>query len=66
MNLQESCCDDLKSRKTHSPARLIVHPFLAALHCKVTAKVLAPTEWLRHAVIGTVPARVLHQRQGDA
>ena len=66
LELQQRCCDNLKSHKTHSPSRLIVHPFLAALHCKVTAKGLAPAEWLRHAVIGTVPACVLHQCQGDA
>jgi len=66
LKLHQRYCDDLKSHKTHLPSRLIVHPILAALHCKVTAKVLAPAEWLRHAVIGTVPACVLHQCQGDA
>ena len=66
LKLHQRRCDNLKSHKRHSPSCLIVHPLFAALHCKVTAKVLAPAEWLRHAVIGTVPACVLHQCQGDA
>ena len=55
-----------QTHKTYSLSHLIVHPVLATLHCEVTARVLAPAEWLRHAVIGTVPACVLHQCQSDA
>lgn len=45
---------------------LEVHPFFTTLHSKVTAQVPAPHEGLCHAVVGAIPARVLHQSKSQA
>ena len=42
-----------------------LHPVLAALEGKVAAQPPAPLELLGHSVVGSVPARVLHQRHSD-
>lgn len=48
------------------PGTVRVDPVLAALHGERTAEVAAPAQRRRHAVVGLVPAGVLHQGERDA
>lgn len=49
-----------------SPLSLCIHPELATLHHKVTAEAPAPVQPLGQAVVGSVPAAVLHDGQREA
>lgn len=55
----------MSSRRSWSPLSLSVHPEFAALHDEVAAEAAAPVQPLSQAVVGSVPAAVLHDGQRE-